>query len=540
MKNFFQRNTLSAAVFITGASVLIIEIVATRILAPYYGNTIFTVSSVITVILAALSVGYYAGGTLADRHPSYRWFFGIILLSGLGILLFHFVGAIALPLLSLRFSLATGPLVSSAFLFFLPALLLGMLSPYAIKLQIVYHAEAGLRRAEAGFGPAEAGIGNIAGKIFFWSTFGSILGSLLAGFVLIPNFGINQIVVANGIVLFALGFLSLLALGTAKKYLHRLLFSFVIIAVAAGLVRTEPVEGDIVYRREGIYQRITIYDGEYAGRPARFFQQDRNSSGAMFLDSEDPRDLAYEYSKYYALYKIFTPNVRDAVIIGGGASSMLKAILVELPDASFDVVEIEPSLFELARKYFRVPDSPRIRTYAEDGRRFLRDTEKSYDMIFSDVASSLFSIPAHFATQEFFELAKSKLNEGGLFIVNMIGDLAREQPSLILSEIRTFQSIFPNSYFFGVESPEEIKPQNIILVGHKSNTKIDVAALLSRGHPDPALRSFGDKLIDTGRLELSRYPVLTDNFSPTEYFAAKALTHFAGFERAFRFAPKKE
>ncbi len=525
MVQFLQRNLLPAAVFITGASVLIVEVVAIRILAPFYGNTIFTVSSVISVILAALSIGYYGGGKLADRHPSYNWFFGIILLSGLALLFFHFIGAIALPLLSITLSLAVGPLVSSALLFFFPALFLGTLSPYAIKLQSV--------------SVSAQGVGSTAGKIFFWSTLGSIIGSLLAGFVLIPNFGIDQIVFANGVMLFFLGLLPLVALGAEKKHLHKFLFAFVIIAVAAWFT-TQQTDGSVVYSKDGVYEKITIYDGEYAGRPTRFFQQDRSHSGAMFLDSPDPTDLVYGYSNYYALYKVFTPGAKDVLILGGGASSILKAVLAELPNATIDAVEIEPSLFDLAKKYFRVADTPRLHNHVEDGRRFLRDSAKKYDVIFSDVASTLFSIPAHFATQEFFATAKGKLNEGGIFIANMIGDLSREHPSLILSEIKTVRTVFPNSYFFAVESPEKTDSQNIIFVGYQSGTKIDLNAPLLTHHPDPTIRSLGSKAIDIGRLGLASYPALTDNFSPIEYLAAKALEHYSGFGVAFRLPSGKQ
>src|SRR5678815_2935157 len=87
-----SRYLLPLSVFLTGASVLIVEVVAVRVLSPFYGNTIFTVSSVITVILLALSVGYYAGGALADRQPSLAWFFSIIMASGLLLLSFHLIG----------------------------------------------------------------------------------------------------------------------------------------------------------------------------------------------------------------------------------------------------------------------------------------------------------------------------------------------------------------------------------------------------------------------------------------------------------------
>ncbi|MCF7908161.1 MAG: fused MFS/spermidine synthase [Candidatus Omnitrophica bacterium] len=505
---FLKKYFLLFVVFVTGASVLVIEVVAVRILSPYYGNTIFTVSSVISVILAALSFGYYAGGKLADRYPSSSWFFSIILLSGLTLLLFHFVGVILLPILSLAFSISAGPLVSSIFLFLLPALLLGTLSPYTIKLQSVHSPNQG--------------VGTIAGKVFFCSTLGSIFGSLLAGFVLIPNFGINQIVIANGVVLFLLGLVPLFVLGLKKKYLYGVLFVFMLFFIMALFIEYQENEG-VVYSKDGVYERITIYDSVFDGRLTRFFQQDRSISGAMFLDSDDPIDLVGGYAKYYALYKIFTPDVKNALVIGGGAYSLPRALLAELPEATVDVSEIEPSLFNLSRKYFRVTNTPRLRNYIEDGRRLLRDSNKKYDLIFSDVYYSFFSVPAHFTTKEFFTIAKEKLSDEGLFIASLIGSLSRQQPSLIMSEIKTFQSVFPNSYFFAVDSPGIIESQNIVLVGHNSDKRIDLGAASVVEHPNEIIRSLQNKIIDMNRFEFSVYPVLTDNFSPVEYLTGQIL-----------------
>src|ERR1700722_19608609 len=122
-----NRILLPFAVFITGASVLIVEVLGVRVLSPFYGNTIFTVSSVISVILLALSVGYYAGGKLADRRPTLQYFFGLILLSGLLLLGFYCLGTFVLPILSAKLSISVGPLVSATLLFLLPAILLGTL-----------------------------------------------------------------------------------------------------------------------------------------------------------------------------------------------------------------------------------------------------------------------------------------------------------------------------------------------------------------------------------------------------------------------------
>jgi len=508
MDKFLKQNLLLISVFITGACVLTIEIVAVRVLSPHYGNTIFTVSSVISVILAALSIGYYAGGKFADKHPSLRWFFGIILVSGLVVLAIHFLGLFILPILSVALSLASGPLVSSLLLFLVPAILLGTLSPYAIKLQSVQ--------------VPEQGVGSVSGKIFFWSTLGSIIGSLLAGFVLIPNFGIDSIFIATGVALFLLGFIPLVAFGFDKKRLTKSVLA-VLILVGITTFAVQQIKGDALYSKDGIYEKITIYDSTQGSRPIRVFQQDRSASGAMFLDSKDPTDLVYEYTKYYSLYKIFKPDIQNALVIGGGAYSIPKALIAELPNATIDVSEIEPSLFDLAKQHFNVEDNPNLNNYTEDGRRLLRDSDKKYDLIFSDVYYSLFSIPAHFTTQEFFTIAKEKLSDDGVFIANLIGDLSRQKPSLIFAEIKTFQSVFPNSYFFAIETPEKTDSQNIIFVGYNSEKKIDLSAASILQNSNPVINSLRNKVININRYNLDSYPILTDNYSPVEYLTAEVL-----------------
>lgn len=504
--NFFKKNILFLVVFITGACVLIIEVAAVRILSPFYGNTIFTVSSVMGVILAALSVGYYMGGKFADRHPSLSAFYGIILISGLCVLFIQLLNSLLLPLLGYMLSIVSGPLISALLLFFVPSFFLGTLSPFAIKLQ-----EVRLTRE---------GIGSITGKVFFWSTFGSIFGSLFSGFVLIPHFGVNKIIVAVGILLTILGLIPLAKI-IAKK---RLVFKIMLLASIGMLILISfflsQYKGRVIYSHDGVYEKITIYDGKYLGRPTRFFVQDCSYSGAMFLDSDE---LAFDYTKYYVLYQIFKPEIKEALAIGGGAYSVPRALLNELPDANIDVSEIEPSLFELGKKYFKVPDDKRLKNYVKDGRRLLHDTNKKYDLIFSDVYRALFSVPAHFTTEEFFQIARNKLSADGIFIANIVGSLSRQYPSLLFSEIKTFQSVFPNSYFFAVDSPEHLNAQNIIFVGYNSDKKIDFNNQQIKKNKNPIISGLAEKLINLDGLDFSLYPKLTDNFSPIEYLTANML-----------------
>src|SRR3989475_12744086 len=200
-----QRFGLLLSVTLAGMAVLIIEITAIRMLAPFFGNSIFTISSVIGIILAALGLGYYLGGTLADRRPSAAWFFSLIVITGFSVLLLQFFNAVLLPAIAYKLSLIDGPLIVSFLLFFLPAMFLAMLSPFAITL---------LHGREA-----DRGVGNASGLVFFWSTLGSIAGSLATGFLLIPHWGIGNIMAGVGSGLMLLGCVGLMMTRKLPKIL---------------------------------------------------------------------------------------------------------------------------------------------------------------------------------------------------------------------------------------------------------------------------------------------------------------------------------
>lgn len=497
---------------------LVVEIVATRILSPFYGNTIYSVSSIISVILAALSVGYYVGGKLADRHPSLIYFYGLILLSGLSLILFHFIGVVFLPVLGTILSISIGPLLSSILLFFFPAFIMGMLSPYAVTLQ------SHLLKGE--------GIGSVSGVIFFWSTLGSISGSLLAGFVLIPLVGVHEIMIGVSAVLFALGLVPLVVLGY-KKNIDIAIILFVFF-VGTSVYITQATEVEAVYKNDGLYERITIYDGEFMGRPTRFLAQDLTTSAATHLDTTDPTDLVFDYTRYYKLYDVFELAPKRVLSIGGGAYSIPKALIAELPDVEVDVVEIEPGLYERAKEYFFLEESERLHNHVMDGRRFLNDSTLPYDIIFSDVYYTFFSIPTHFTTKEFFILAKEKLSPNGLFIGNFIGNLSTKNPSFIESEMKTFKEVFPNSYFFAVVSTKSNEPQNIMFVGVNGDVTPDFLSKKITTHESVIMQELHEKEISTEKIDFSDDIIFTDNYAPVEYYTGNML------QKTFSYCAKTE
>lgn len=509
MNPVLYRAGILTAVTLTGMAVLIIEITATRMLSPYFGNSIFTFSSVISTILAALAVGYYLGGRIADRSPSESLFFGLIAVAGFSVLLLQLLNAWLLPLIAYRLSLVDGPLLVSLLLFLLPALFLGMLSPFAIRL---------LHGHDAG------GVGSSAGLVFFWSTLGSILGSLGAGFWLIPGFGVSRIVISVGLGLILLGAAGLFACRKQRRVLAAMLGVTGLAAVLATGSQAPAEASGTVYSADGRYDRIIVRDIPYQGREARILLQDRNINSGMFLD--DGR-MAFEYTRFFDLYRLFVPRLETALAIGGGAYSVPKAILRDVPTALVDVAEIEPTLFELAGRYFGLPDDPRIRNHVVDGRRFLQDSEARYDLIFLDVYRSFAASPMQFATREFFRLANDRLSDEGVLIANYYGSLADDTRPLILSLLKTMRREFAQVYLLATVDPRSEELQNFIFVGHRTNgTAVELRRARDIEFGYPQLQRVAELELSPDETQLSSALVFTDDYAPVERYAARVLRRY--------------
>ncbi len=508
----YYRLGILLSVTLTGMAVLIIEILAMRMLAPFFGNSIFTISSVIGIILAALGLGYQLGGTLADRNPSSAWFFALIVIAGFSVLLLQLLNAVVLPGIAYRLSLVNGPLIVSLLMFFLPAMFLAMLSPFAIAL---------LHAREAG-----TGVGRASGSVFFWSTLGSIAGSLSTGFVLIPHWGIGSIVVGVGSGLVLLGGAGLLMTRKAPNIVP---LGLVSAALVCGGVLAHVGTADsrgAVFAADGLYEKIVIRDIPYRGRTARILLQDLNVSGGLYLDDGS---MAFDYTRYFELYRLFTPRLKTALAIGGGAYTVPGSILRRSPDAVVDVAEIDPSLHSLAVRYFALPEDARLRNHVIDGRRFLHDTGERYDLVFSDAYRSFVSAPTQFATLEFFRLAKSRLREDGVLIANFYGSLAPDTRAPIYSVLRTMRAAFPQVYVIATVNPESDELQNFIFIGHNASNpdrRIDLRRAAAVKFGDPMLKGVAALELRPAQDLLAGHPMLTDDYAPLEYHAANTIRRY--------------
>ena len=490
-----NKYILEIIVFLCGAAVMTIELVGSRVLAPYVGASIFVWTSLIGVILGSLSLGYWYGGKLSDRYPNYRWLALIIFSAGV------YAALIALSKNWLLFYLIQwvtdirwGSIIAALVLFSPPGVLLGMVSPYAAKLKL----------------RALAQLGTTVGNLYALSTIGSIAGTFLAGFWLIPSFGITAIM--YGVAL-ALVIVSFIAYG--HNWRSQTLAAIIIVTAFAGhngysqwLARRGWAEIDTRYAHALIFNDI---DKE-TGKPVRRLNFEGNSQAAMFLHSDE---LVYEYTKYYDLAAHFKPRFKSALMIGGGAYSYPKHYLTVFPQAQLDVVEIDPKLTELARQYFRLQDDPRLRIFHADGRIFLNRSQERYDVIFNDAYRSTNAIPYQLTTKEAARKMYERLTSGGVALINVISAIEGKQGQFLRAEYKTFESIFPQVYLFYVSSSEGEQVQNLMLVALKSEEPPSFAS------PNQKLNGY---LSNRWLKELeSDEPILTDEYAPVDKYIMNLL-----------------
>lgn len=489
---------LEITVFISGAVVMVFELVGSRILGPFLGTSIFVWTSLIGIILGSLSLGYYFGGKLSDKKPQLKKLSYILFIAAVFIgITFVFKDILLMVLQKYITDIRFSSVIASLLLFLPASISLGMVSPYAAKLKL-----KDLKNS-----------GSTIGTLYAISTFGSIFGTFLSGFFLIPFFGTNKVLLSLVIVLVLLSiFLFFGQLKTLKLYiLSFFLFMGVVTGASNPLVRTGIVQIDI----DTTYNRVFIYDNldQNSGKNVRHMLINNENSSAMFVDSND---LVFEYTKYYHLAGHFFPDFKKTLMLGGAGYSFPKNFLLRYPNATIDVIEIDPKLTELARNYFNLKDDDRLRIFHQDGRVFLNNTKEKYDVVFGDAFSSHYSLPYQLTTKEAVQKQYDLLNKKGIVILNIISSIEGEKGKFLRAEYKTYKSIFPQVFLFPVRKPadgEEV--QNIILVALKSSRS--VVFRNDRSDLDEYLQHLWKNKIDTN------IPILTDDLAPVDYYISKII-----------------
>lgn len=383
---------LYALVTVSGASILALEIVGTRVLGPTYGVNIFLWSALISVTLAALSVGYAIGGRWADRGPSLGKLASVFAAAGVWTV---FIPLLKAPLIAIAepMSLRAAVLFTSTVLFVPPLTLLGMISPHVIRLQA----------REIGH------VGRTAGDLFAISTVASVLSALATGFWLIPYVGVNRMIVGIGAMLLAAAAASLLAHRSGRRSL-----AFATIALIAAASATQAPWSGV----PEVPGQVFFHDSEYA----EIRVVDRDDGRYLLLDGGVHTVLAHgggesmhRYVPVMELAQMLFDEPGEMLLVGLGGGVIARDW--HAAGWRVDAVEIDPVVVHAAREYFGLePDMATVHTL--DGRRFLAATDRQWDVILVDAFGSS-SIPFHLVTQEMFALLRARLRHDGVLAMNV-------------------------------------------------------------------------------------------------------------------------
>ncbi|HML14852.1 MAG TPA: fused MFS/spermidine synthase [Xanthobacteraceae bacterium] len=506
------------AAFVTGAIVMSFEMLGSRYLNPYFGSGIYTWAALISTVLTALTAGYFLGGFIADRTVSAGVLGAIVALASLYLL--------ALPSFAERIlgfvsdhtdNIRLASLYSALAIMFVPVTLLGVYSPFAIRLV--------LRAAQ------HSGI--VSGAVYGVSTAGSIAGTLGTTFFLIPTIGTRAIT-------FLLGAAGLIC-GLALTALERVrsprraakpaaaLIALGALALAAASARADGLVDESVRARmlKHADGRIAHIESEYndvfvdkRGPLLALTTRVRNESFFhSIVDLRYPDDLPVPYTRLMLAALSYPRTVRHILMVGLGAGSISTYLGRAMPDAQIDVVELDPGVVAAGRKYFGLQETDKVHFIESDGRVYLNRSKEHYDLIILDAFREL-GIPFHLLTREFYELIKQRLAPDGAVASNVAANT-----KLYVSTLVTLRAVFPTVDTYS-DWKEADEAQSVAVAAASPRPSADeltqrAQSLQAQYHfrypPDVFIgRRVTDEKADGGE-------VLTDDFAPVNLYETEPL-----------------
>ncbi|MDR2050832.1 MAG: fused MFS/spermidine synthase [Deltaproteobacteria bacterium] len=521
---------LEAATFLCGAVVMALEMTGSRLLAPYLGSSVLVWTALIGVILAFLSGGYWLGGKLADRDPSRKKLSLIILAAAfcvLGTAVFHpgLLGAVS----GLQAPPEYSAILAAALLFGPASLLLGMVSPYMVRVALQS------RRV-----PVEES-GAVIGRFSAAGAIGSILGTFAGGYYLISWVGSRQslyllsssLMIISLITLLSdrltlrrgkiLALLPLLGLGLCLYFVHS----------QRTLELAQEKQGN--FSLDTRYNHLQIQEGLTAGGIRLRVLSTPPQLTQAAMDVNNPASLFLEYTKHYALAWQLRPQAKKLLMIGGAAYSVPKYLLRTRKEIQLDVVEIDPEMTALARSRFELREDPRLRVFHEDARTFLNRYAASraadYDIIMGDAFSSAYNIPFQLSTVECAQRIHASLAADGIYIGNILSAVTGEKSYLLRSFRASFEEVFPSVHVFPLRPEKADSVQNVMLLALKNGYTLPRPQELEQAGMNRALLEFPQQaaeefavahkmLRNEWRIILEEdLPPLRDDFAPVERYA---------------------
>jgi spermidine synthase len=491
------RPPLALIVFVVGSASLGSEIAAARLLAPYFGASTTVWANTIATVLVALSVGYWLGGRLADRHPLHRHMCALVLMASVGLAAVPFV---ARPFLDLAVG-ALSDISAGAFLGSLlgvlvlvagPVLLLGAVAPYAIRLSLTELSTSGAT----------------AGRLYAISTAGSLVGTFVAALLLIPFAGTRRT-----FLIFAFALALVAAAGMRRRWLVVPLALAALVALPPGQIKPRAADGRVIYETDTEYQYARVVQAPDGTRSLELNEGLARHSlyrpGSYLTDDYwdgflvDPR-------------AVLAAPPRRLAILGNAAGTTARAYGHYFPSTAIDAVEIDRDVTDIGRRYFDMR-APHLRTFAEDARPYLRRTGERYDAIFVDAYRQPY-IPFYLATAEFFELCRERLRPGGVVVIN-VGH-PRGEDRLERDLTRTLGTAFRSVL------RDPIEPTNTLLIASAAPASARALSAQQQALP-PDLRPLAGAAAGRIAPRLSGGETFTDDRAPVEWLIDASIVKYA-------------
>lgn len=522
MKNPSIRYIALAAAFLSGACTMMVEVAAGRLVSRDLGNSIYTWTSIIGIVLGGLSLGNFLGGALADRVTERRRLLALAFLTaGLLVALiptlngqvgqWQFLWALSWPMRIFW---------HAVFVFLLPSIVLGLIGPITAKIMLDSV-------------PAESS-GRYIGLVYASGAVGSIVGTFFCGFVLIAQLGLPRLFVGVAFFLILIGLL--LSIGSRRAVVASAVALSGTAAAFPTLSRDHfMTEDGVIYRAESRYTHITVVSA-LSNPNHRSLYLDRLKHTEM--DIRRPQDLEYSYSWIFeSVVNIKAgdaPKAVSALVLGGGGFAVPTYLAVTRPDSEIDTVEIDPAVVSTARDFFGYRESARWRTHVMDARVFLSRQQgpdaRQWDFILGDLVND-YSVPSHLTTRETLQAVKRVLKPGGVFMMNLIDshDHGQFLPSMLI----TFKSVFPHVTAISCSQDTENRDTFVILGSDEKISTDAVVANMRQKHPF-AGRIIGEDAIRT-LTKRSGASLLTDDFAPVDNMLATVISRDLGgkLERLF-------
>ncbi len=486
-----------------GFCVMTVELLAARIVAPYIGVSLFTWTSVIGVVLTGVALGSYAGGVWAKQQRSPLWMGRCLIWSALSILAIVYL----VPLLGKWFegsgvALWERALLFSLTCFFAPAFFLSTLTP-----QLMQHF-----LSEVSHG------GTMIGRLGAANAVGSLLGTVLAGFVLIPLIGTRWILILAA----ALLLLSCL-LVTRHQWSGKGLWALAIVFAFVGTIFVPTM-----CQRETNYYCIRVAKEQTSRGPWYLLRLDHLVHS--YVDPDHPTHVGYGYEQLYRRLIALHHDRGDAfasLFIGGGGYTLPRYLEALYPFARITVTEIDPGVTHVNEELMGLATSTRIHTANEDARMFLRHASSTdtYDLIFGDAFND-FSVPYHLTTQEFHQEMKHHLTPGGIYALNIIDDV--RYGFFLAAMMRTLRPVWRHVYLAPLGERLHAGRNTFVLIA--TDEPIDplvwegVRAPSEAGSPEEEIDPNVFHLLSDGEVDafLSAHPAppLRDDYVPVDRYLA--------------------